>query len=93
MSASRDGLRWPDVRPEDLAEESNVESHQRAAGKRGLTEWAALGGVAYVALFIVGLIVFLAASVLTALAPSGSVLLLGRALQGVGGALILPSTL
>ncbi len=32
-----------------------MESHQRAAGKRGLPAWAALGGVAYVALFIIGI--------------------------------------
>lgn len=43
--------------------------------------------------FIWGLLVFLAASLITALAPSGTVLLAGRFLQGVGGALILPSTL
>ena len=43
--------------------------------------------------FVWGLLVFLAASVITALAPSGTVLLTGRCLQGVGGALILPSTL
>jgi EmrB/QacA subfamily drug resistance transporter len=43
--------------------------------------------------FVLGLVVFLAASVVTALAPNGTVLLAGRFLQGVGGALILPSTL
>jgi EmrB/QacA subfamily drug resistance transporter len=43
--------------------------------------------------FVAGLIVFLGASLITALAPSGTVLLLGRLLQGIGGALILPSTL
>jgi EmrB/QacA subfamily drug resistance transporter len=43
--------------------------------------------------FVLGLIVFLGASLVTALAPSGSILLFGRFLQGVGGALILPSTL
>ncbi|HTS73824.1 MAG TPA: MFS transporter, partial [Gaiellaceae bacterium] len=37
--------------------------------------------------------IFLAASLVTALAPNGTVLLAGRFLQGVGGALILPSTL
>jgi MFS family permease len=37
--------------------------------------------------------VFLAASLLTALAPSGTVLLVGRFFQGIGGALILRSTL
>ena len=44
-------------------------------------------------MFIWGLLVFLGASLITALAPSGTVLLAGRSLQGVGGALILPSTL
>jgi EmrB/QacA subfamily drug resistance transporter len=43
--------------------------------------------------FVLGLVVFLAASLVTALAPNGTVLLAGRLLQGVGGALILPSTL
>jgi EmrB/QacA subfamily drug resistance transporter len=43
--------------------------------------------------FVLGLGVFLAASLVTALAPNGTVLLVGRFLQGVGGALILPSTL
>ena len=43
--------------------------------------------------FVLGLVVFLGASLLTALAPNGSVLLAGRLLQGVGAALILPSTL
>ncbi len=44
-------------------------------------------------MFVWGLVIFLAASLVTALAPSGTVLLFGRFLQGVGGALILPSTL
>jgi EmrB/QacA subfamily drug resistance transporter len=44
-------------------------------------------------IFVWGLAVFMAASLLTALAPSGTVLLVGRFFQGVGGALILPSTL
>src|SRR5512142_1481281 len=43
--------------------------------------------------FVLGLVVFIGASIVTALAPNGTVLLAGRALQGVGGALILPSTL
>jgi EmrB/QacA subfamily drug resistance transporter len=43
--------------------------------------------------FVLGLVVFLAASLVTALASNGTVLLTGRSLQGVGGALILPSTL
>lgn len=32
-----------------------MESKQRVAGGRGLPEWAALGGVAYIVLFIIGL--------------------------------------
>ena len=44
-------------------------------------------------IFLIGLTVFLAASVLTAEAQSGTVLLTGRLLQGVGGAFILPATL
>jgi EmrB/QacA subfamily drug resistance transporter len=44
-------------------------------------------------IFVLGLLVFLGASIVTALAPTGTVLLAGRFLQGVGGALILPSTL
>lgn len=32
-----------------------MESPQHAAGRRGLSEWSALGGVAFVALFIIGL--------------------------------------
>ncbi len=43
--------------------------------------------------FFAGLLVFVAASLVTARAPTGTVLLVGRLLQGVGGALILPSTL
>ncbi len=31
-----------------------MESQQRTAGRRGLAEWAALGGVVYVVLFIIG---------------------------------------
>jgi len=44
-------------------------------------------------LLLVGIVVFVGASVLAAAAESGSVLLAGRFLQGVGGAMILPSTL
>lgn len=40
-----------------------------------------------------GLLIFTAASVLAALAPSGGLLVFARVLQGVGGAAILPSTL
>jgi len=32
-----------------------MEARQHAAGRRGLPEWAALGGIAYVVLFIIGL--------------------------------------
>ncbi len=41
----------------------------------------------------VGLVIFLAASVLCALAPSTTILIVGRALMGVGAAAILPATL
>lgn len=44
-------------------------------------------------LLLVGISVFVAASLIAAAAPSGTVLLVGRLLQGVGGAMILPSTL
>ena len=37
--------------------------------------------------------VFVAASLVAALAPNGAVLILGRLLQGIGGAMILPATL
>lgn len=40
-----------------------------------------------------GLVVFGVASVLCAVAPSGAVLIVARALQGVGGALVTPSSL
>ncbi|UVE95851.1 MFS transporter [Dietzia sp. B32] len=42
---------------------------------------------------LIGITVFVLASLIAAAAPNGSVLLLGRMLQGVGGAMILPSTL
>ncbi|GAB3536152.1 DHA2 family efflux MFS transporter permease subunit [Arthrobacter tecti] len=42
---------------------------------------------------VIGLVVFTAASVLAALAPSGAVLVVARVLQGIGGAAILPCTL
>lgn len=42
---------------------------------------------------IIGLFVFAAASVIAALATSSEQLILGRALQGVGAALVLPATL
>ncbi len=44
-------------------------------------------------LFAVGVVVFVGASLVAALAPSGGVLILGRLLQGIGGAMILPTTL
>ena len=43
-------------------------------------------------LSLLGLGLFLVASVLAGLAPSGDVLIAARVLQGVGGAMILPST-
>ena len=42
---------------------------------------------------LTGVILFVAASVLCALAESGGILILGRALQGLGGSMILPTTL
>lgn len=44
-------------------------------------------------ILMLGLIIFGAASVLCAAAPSGSVLIAMRALQGIGGALLVPSSL
>ncbi|MGA7988916.1 MAG: MFS transporter [Candidatus Dormiibacterota bacterium] len=44
-------------------------------------------------LFMIGTTVFVIASLITATAQSGSILILGRFVQGVGGAMILPSTL
>ena len=43
-------------------------------------------------LYVGGLSIFILASVLAGLAPSGDTLILARVLQGVGGAMILPST-
>jgi EmrB/QacA subfamily drug resistance transporter len=43
-------------------------------------------------LYLIGLVLFLAASVLAGLAPNGDILILARVLQGVGGAMILPTT-
>ena len=43
--------------------------------------------------YIAGLVVFGGSSILAGLAPSGELLILARLLQGVGGALVLPSTL
>jgi EmrB/QacA subfamily drug resistance transporter len=42
---------------------------------------------------LIGLVVFAAGSVLAALAPSVAVLMCGRALSGIGAALVLPATL
>ena len=44
-------------------------------------------------IFVIGFAILTAASVLAGLAPSGSVLIAARALQGVGAALIAPSAL
>ncbi|WP_228538122.1 DHA2 family efflux MFS transporter permease subunit [Nocardia sp. XZ_19_385] len=44
-------------------------------------------------LFLVGLLVFGATSLLAALAPNGELLIAARFVQGVGGALILPTSL
>ena len=43
-------------------------------------------------MYLAGLGLFLVASMLAGLAPSGDVLILARVLQGVGGAMILPAT-
>ena len=43
-------------------------------------------------LYLVGLVIFGIASVLAGAAPSGELLIAARVLQGVGGAMILPST-
>ncbi|PCN48616.1 MFS transporter [Curtobacterium sp. 'Ferrero'] len=44
-------------------------------------------------LMVTGVTVFAAASVLAALAPTGELLVLARIVQGVGGAMVLPTTL
>ncbi|MES2171090.1 MAG: MFS transporter, partial [Actinomycetota bacterium] len=44
-------------------------------------------------MLVLGVIVFSLASVLAALAPSGDLLIGSRVLQGVGGAMVLPTTL
>ncbi len=43
-------------------------------------------------LYILGLFVFIASSVLAGAAPNGTLLIVARLLQGVGGAMILPAT-
>ncbi|KAD4060243.1 DHA2 family efflux MFS transporter permease subunit [Arthrobacter yangruifuii] len=42
---------------------------------------------------LTGVVIFVAASLLCAAASSGSILILGRAVQGLGGSMILPTTL
>jgi EmrB/QacA subfamily drug resistance transporter len=42
---------------------------------------------------VIGLVVFIVSSVAAGLAPSGGLLIAARVVQGVGGALVLPSTL
>ncbi|MBF4993996.1 DHA2 family efflux MFS transporter permease subunit [Arthrobacter gandavensis] len=44
-------------------------------------------------IMLIGVALFMAASVLCAVAESGGVLILGRAVQGLGGSMILPTTL
>lgn len=44
-------------------------------------------------ILVVGLLIFLASSALCALAPSGMWLISARAVQGIGGSMILPTTL
>ena len=44
-------------------------------------------------LYLTGLVVFTAASVLAGLAPTGGLLVGARVLQGLGGAMVLPATL
>lgn len=44
-------------------------------------------------ILLIGLYGFLCASILCALAPSGELLIVGRALQGIAGALLVPSSL
>ena len=44
-------------------------------------------------LFMTGLVVFVAASMLAGLAPNGALLIAARLIQGIGGAMILPATL
>ncbi|MDA8115947.1 MAG: MFS transporter, partial [Actinomycetota bacterium] len=44
-------------------------------------------------LFLLGAVIFVAASLIAATAPNGAVLIAGRFIQGIGGAMILPATL
>ena len=43
-------------------------------------------------MYLLGLVIFIAASMLAGLAPTGDILILARMLQGVGGAMIVPAT-
>lgn len=44
-------------------------------------------------MFMLGTSIFVLASLISATAPNGSILIFGRAVQGIGGAMILPATL
>lgn len=44
-------------------------------------------------MLVAGVVIFAAASVFAALAPSGDLLIVARIIQGVGGAMVLPTTL
>lgn len=44
-------------------------------------------------MLLIGLLIFLVSSALCAMAPTGTMLVLARAVQGVGGSMILPTTL
>jgi EmrB/QacA subfamily drug resistance transporter len=44
-------------------------------------------------MLLIGIVIFTAASVLAGLAPTGDLLILARLVQGVGGAMVLPTTL
>ncbi|MFI6490870.1 DHA2 family efflux MFS transporter permease subunit [Streptomyces sp. NPDC050564] len=44
-------------------------------------------------IFVMGLVVFGVTSLVAAVAPNGGILILARALQGIGGAMILPTSL
>jgi len=49
--------------------------------------------IGYRRLFVIGVLVFVLASLVVATADSSSMLIAGRALQGVGGAMLVPATL
>jgi MFS family permease len=44
-------------------------------------------------IFVIGILIFAAASLLCALAPNAAILIAGRAVQGIGGALLVPQSL